>query len=318
MASMVEALAGGVCIAPGEGELIRIFDEEMLVKLAGSDTDDVYAVIVGSVAPGGGPPLHAHPGNETFYVLSGEFAFTLRDASGARTVQCGPGSVAHAPGGVAHRFENVSATRGAMLIIGAADTVDFLRELGAAFPPGAQPNMEKMLAIHEKYRVQTFHGEEGSRPEPPAEGATSERARLLAWRFEQAHERLVATVEACPPERWISVAALAREAAITEAATQDWIHAVALGQPIPSAGARPHAERTGADTRWRVVALLRTTGEIASRTYRRLTADQLERGASFIAGETPISVAQAIEEVAIAEVERRTDHIQRAAAGSLA
>lgn len=314
MVANVEARAGGVSLAPEEGELIRIFDEEMLVKLAGSDTGGVYAVIVGSVAPGGGPPLHAHPGNESFYVLSGEFAFTLRDDTGARSIHCGPGSMAHAPAGVPHRFENVSPTRSAMLIIGAAESVDFLRELGAAFPPGAQPDMETMLTIHEKYRIQTFHGEEGSRPEPPKDGATSERARALAWRFEQAHGRLVAAVETCPAERWSAIVQQAREAAVDEATTAERIRAIATGEtytPVTSA-----TGQAGASTQWRMVSLLRATGELACQTYRRLAADELEYAAPFIPGAAPITVAQAIEELAIAEVERRLTGIQRAVSGS--
>jgi len=53
-----------------------------------------------------------------------------------------------------------------MLIVGGADLVDFLREMGAAFPPGAQPDVERVLTIHSKYNIQTIYGEEGSRPEP--------------------------------------------------------------------------------------------------------------------------------------------------------
>lgn len=302
MATRVEARApSGVCLGPEDGELIRIFDEEMRVKLGGAQTNGVYAVIVGSVAPGGGPPLHAHPGNETFYVLSGEFAFTLRGASGVQTVHCGPGSMAHAPGGVPHRFENVSASRSVMLIIGAADTVDFLRELGAAFPPGAKPDLERMLAIHEKYRVHTFHGEEGSRAEPAKDGATSERARMLAWRFEQAFAQLVAAVGACLPEPWSAIAGDARAIAMSQTALAERIRAVALGELHAASSAAGRAE---AESQWDMVKLLRATGEHATQIYRCLTADQLDLPASFTPGDPPITLAQAIEALAIAECER--------------
>src|SRR5579884_942225 len=179
MVTTVPIAASCSCLPADVGEEIRVFDEAFLVKVTGEETADAYAIVVGSVAPGGGPPLHAHPGNETFYVLSGEFAFTQRDAGGVRTFRAGPGAIVHAPGGAPHRFENVGPTRATMLVVGAAESVDFLRELGAAFPPGARPDMEKMLAIHARYAIESFHGEEGSRPEPPQDGATSARARAL-------------------------------------------------------------------------------------------------------------------------------------------
>ncbi|MGH2487164.1 MAG: cupin domain-containing protein, partial [Ktedonobacterales bacterium] len=284
MASTV-ATARCVCLAPGEGERIRIFDEVLTVKIIGDDTAGAYALVEGSVAPGGGPPLHAHPGPESFYVLTGEFAFTLRDATGVSTFRCGPGAIAHAPGGAAHRFENISPTRAAMMIIGAPDSVDFLRELGAAFPPGAEPDMEKMLYIHAKYNIETFHGEEGSRPEPPLGGATSERARALAWRVEQAHASLVALIERCPPSRWSAVRAdtgrtvgvEAHRAARRISVVAATIQAIANGQthpPLASEGKRATDARDADDSppdAERTLALLRRNGAVAAQIYRRFT-----------------------------------------------
>jgi quercetin dioxygenase-like cupin family protein len=177
MATTIAADIGCSCVPPEGGERIRIFDEELLVKVTGTETAGAYALVTVSVAPGGGPPMHAHPGNETFSVLSGEFEFTQRNARGVSTFRANPGAVVHAPGGAPHRFENVSPTRSTLLIVVSADSVDFLREMGAAFPPGAQPDMEKVLTIHAQYDIETFHGEEGSRPEPPKEGATSGHGR---------------------------------------------------------------------------------------------------------------------------------------------
>jgi quercetin dioxygenase-like cupin family protein len=91
-------------VAPDEGEQIRIFDEQVAVKVAGAETGGAYALLTINVAPGGGPPLHAHPGAETFHVLSGEFAFTSRDGDGAATVLGRAGAVVNAPCGVPHRF----------------------------------------------------------------------------------------------------------------------------------------------------------------------------------------------------------------------
>lgn len=326
----IAATARCVCLTPGEGERIRIFDEVMTVKITGDDTAGAYACIEGSVAPGGGPPLHAHPGSETFHVLTGEFAFTVRDATGVSTFRCGPGGVAHAPGGAPHRFENISPTRGTMLIVGAADTVDFLRELGAAFPPGAEPDMEKMLSIHAKYNVETFHGEAGSRPEPHKDGATSERARALAWRFEQAHESLVALIEGCLPDRWSAVCAdtgrkvgaEAHAIARRESVVAAVIQAIADGREYPPLAPevkRAPAERDALDSasadKQQTLALLRRNGALAAQLYRRFTDEQLSCAGVAVAGESPSTVARLIDVLAIGGIASRAEAIRAAIGG---
>lgn len=313
-------------VPPDEGERVRIFDEEFLVKVVGAETAGAYAIITGSVAPGGGPPMHAHPGNETFYVLSGEFAFTQRDASGVATIRGGPGAAFHAPGGAPHRFENVSPTRSTMLSVIAADSVDFLRELAAAFPPGADPDMEKMLDIHARYGIETIHGEEGSRPEPPKEGATSARARALAWRFVQAHDTLVATIEGCTPGAWRAICAdtgwtvgvQAHHIAVNEAAIADVVRGVAEGHPHPpmppgmldEINAR-HAEEFANVTKEETIALLRANGPAAAATYRGLSDAQLALMTTLAEGYT-LSVADVIERLAIGEIEQHGEYLRRA------
>jgi quercetin dioxygenase-like cupin family protein len=330
MSTMIASDPGCLIVAPGEGEQIRIFDEEVSVKVTGLDTAGVYALATISVAPGGGPPLHAHAGNETFYVVSGEFEFTQRDASGISTSRGGAGTVVHAPGGAAHRFENVGAERGTLLFVVAPDAIEFLRDLGAAFPPGAEPDMEKMLAIHEKFGVVTVYGAEGSRPEPPKDGATSARARALAWRFQQAHEALCAAIERCTPEQWRAVCAdtgwpvgtQAHHIAVNEATIADVILSAAKGRPhAPKTNAEldeintRHAQAFAHVAQAETVELLRRNGEWAARGYRLLTDDQLALSVTTLVGAESKTVAQLIEDLAIGEIAGHWSYIQKALAG---
>ncbi|MCA1668270.1 MAG: cupin domain-containing protein [Thermomicrobia bacterium] len=309
MAMTIATEIGCSCVLPEGGEMIRIFDEEIIVKVDGAKTGGAYAILVGSVAPGGGPPLHAHPTSESCYILSGEFEVTQRDADGVSTFRAGPGTIVNAPGGVPHRFENVSPTRSTMLIVVPPESVDFLRELGAAFPPGAQPDMEKMLDIHERYAIETFQGEEGSRPEPPKEGATSERARALAWRFQHANEALIATIEGCTPQQWRAVCAdtgwtvgvQAHHIAVNEAGIADVAKGVGAGHPHPplppgmldEMNAR-HAEKFANVSKEETVALLRENGPLAADVYRHLSEAQLALTTTLAEGYT-VSVADLIE-----------------------
>ncbi len=327
MATNVATAIGCSYVSPDAGERIRIFDEEAVVKVVGAETGGAYALVTFSVAPGGGPPLHAHPGNETAYVLSGEFAFTQQDANGISTFRAGPGAVVHAPGGAAHRFENIGPTRGTMLQVLSPELLDFLRELGAAFPPGAQPDMETMLALNAKYGTEVIYGGAGSRPEPAKEDATSERARALAWRFARANDALIATIQPCTPEQWRAICAdtgwtvgvQAHHIAVGEAAIMGTIEAVAAGQEphrmtpqmMDATNAR-HAEQFADVTKEATVALLRQNGATAAQTYRRLTDAQLERVATLMDGGQPMTVAQLIEYLAIGEIERHGAALRQA------
>jgi quercetin dioxygenase-like cupin family protein len=314
-------------VSPDEGERIRIFDDEVIVKVSSAVTAGAYALLTVSLAPGGGPPLHAHPGNETFTVLSGAFAFTQRTAGGVETFRGGPGTIFHAPAGLPHRFENVSPERSTLLIVGDADVVEFLRELADAFPPGTQPDMEKTLEINTRYNIETFHGDAGSRPEPPKDGATSEQARALAWRYERLTTALITTVAACTPAQWRAVCAdtgwtvgvQAHHIAQNGEMIAGLIERVADGRPLPAitpamidAANAQHAAESANVTQEETIALLRENGTAFARAYRTLTDAQLARTAKLGPERPPMSTTQLIEYLAIGELERHGAHIRSA------
>jgi quercetin dioxygenase-like cupin family protein len=308
------------------GETLRIFDEEFTVKVAGDQSGSSYALFSGSVAPGGGPPLHAHPGPESVVVLSGEFEFTARVDGDVTVRRGGAGAVFHAPGGMPHRFENLSSERSAMLAVTTPDAVQFLRELAAAFPPGSQPDLEKMLAIHERYRVDTFYGEDGSRPEPPKVGATSARARALAWQLERANEELVELLEVRDDRQWgascddtgWSVGVEAHHLAIAQRQFAELVQAIATGQaPPPLTVAQldalnaDHAELAAKVSREETLTLLRESGPAVAAIYRALSDEQLAVSAAVVAGAPPWTVQQLVEH-AVAHYAEHGEPIRRA------
>lgn len=314
-------------LVPGGGERFHIFDDEVAVKVDGTETAGAYAVVTITTAPGGGPPLHAHPGPETLTVLSGEFAFTQCDANGASTFRAGPGAVVHAPGGAPHRFENVSATPSTLLIVFEPEALEFLREAGAAFPRGAEPDMETMLALTAKYHIESIYGGEGTRPEPPRDGATSEQARALAWRFSRANDALIEMIARCGPEQWRAICAdtgwtvgvQAHHVASNHGPLATMFKQIAEGQPptpmttelLDAVNAR-HAREFANVTRAETIALLRKGGAMAAQTYRRLTDAQLARTGTMLVGTPPSSVAGLIAYLAIGEIERHGQAIRDA------
>jgi quercetin dioxygenase-like cupin family protein len=304
--------------------MIRIFDEELLVQLAGEG--GTYAVVRASVAPGGGPPLHAHPNDETLFVLSGELMLTQQSNEEVSTFHAVPGSLIHAPAGVAHRFENVGHDRCEVLFLVVPELVGYFRDMAAKFPPGSAPDMETMLSINERHQVTTYHGEAGSRPEPPKDGATSSRARALAWQFEQANLELIDLLNGCPEARWQAicpdtgwtVTVQADHIAEYRLVFDAIIRGIVDGTPLaPTTFAAIDAQNAkhaidAADLAGTaVLATLRDGIEAPAQTIRVLTDDDLQKSATTIAGHAPQRV-EAIVELSIRHVIEHTAAIRTA------
>ena len=316
------------CRKPGEGEMFRIFDEELLVQLAGDG--GAYALVRGSIAPGGGPPLHAHPNDETVFVLSGELLLTERGETGISTFHAGPGALIHAPAGVPHRFENIGSERSEVLFLVVPEMIDFFRDMASTFPPGSAPDMEKMLTINQRHQVTTYHGEAGSRPEPPKDGAISSRARAFAWRFEQANRELIDLLATCPPAGWQAicpdtgwtVTVQADHIADYRLVFDAIIRGITSGAPLPpmtfadiDARNAEHAIEAADLTSAAVLARLRDGVDAPARTIRQLSDDDLQKSAVTITGHAPQPI-EAIVELSIHHIAEHRAAIHAALASA--
>ena len=84
------------------------------VLVRSEETGGEISVMDNVVSPDfGGPPLHHHPFDETFYVLEGELTFQLGEKVFTRRA----GELAFAPRDVPHTFANLSGVEARTLII---------------------------------------------------------------------------------------------------------------------------------------------------------------------------------------------------------
>lgn len=102
-------------VAPGAGRVLR------------SPTPSATGTVTVKVATGsmtmyvahraaddaGGPPEHRHDFDETFYVIEGEWRFTV----GGRCVRAGAGTVVHVPGGALHAFRSSEGCDASLLAV---------------------------------------------------------------------------------------------------------------------------------------------------------------------------------------------------------
>jgi quercetin dioxygenase-like cupin family protein len=68
--------------------------------LAAADVTGGYEVTMQKGNAGSGPPLHSHPWDECFFVLSGEVEFSIEQ----RQIKAKPGTMFHLPAGTPHGF----------------------------------------------------------------------------------------------------------------------------------------------------------------------------------------------------------------------
>lgn len=99
-------------VPAGEGPCIP-WAGEMRVKLGAAQSAGEMTVIENVIPPGSGPGLHIHEKeNESYYVLDGDFEFVCGDDR----VSGGAGTFVFAPRGLPHRFKNIGAASGRVLV----------------------------------------------------------------------------------------------------------------------------------------------------------------------------------------------------------
>ncbi len=150
----------GTHVPPGAGEAYWIGGEHITFKVRGAQTGGTVALIEDEVQPGYGPPPHLHRDkHEAFYVVAGDFTFTLGD----RTVEAPPGTLVTVPKGQLHTFHNRGVTPGRLvaMIWPAVAFEGFVVEAGTVDPQTGPPDLAKLLAAAAKYGIEVPPPEPG-------------------------------------------------------------------------------------------------------------------------------------------------------------
>ncbi|WOD41060.1 cupin domain-containing protein [Nodosilinea sp. E11] len=148
---MTQASSTPKVLAPGKGDRFQMLTHKMVVKIDRDATQNQWVMYEASDSLGNGAPLHTHPWEETFYMLSGELEVTI----GRREVVAAAGASIHFPADIAHGFR-VSSPEAKLLIIlpGFADA--FYREVGdrAIVLPD---HLDEFLAVCDRHQVRIFN-----------------------------------------------------------------------------------------------------------------------------------------------------------------
>jgi len=125
----------------------------------GEDNDGAYVLAELTSQPGFGPPPHIHHReDEGFYILEGEFEFMYE----GRTFTAGPGSFVYLPKGRLHMHRATGDVPAWALVLNTPAGIEkFIEEAGepateasAPPPPPEMPELERIVAIAQRYGVE--------------------------------------------------------------------------------------------------------------------------------------------------------------------
>ena len=92
-----------------EGRTVLVGGADYITyKVRSAETDGAFFCFEASSSPGFGPPLHRHSYRELFYVLEGEYEFTIERDGRLEMIACGPGTAIAVPPDTPHTFKNGS------------------------------------------------------------------------------------------------------------------------------------------------------------------------------------------------------------------
>jgi quercetin dioxygenase-like cupin family protein len=138
-------------LAPDEGQIVQLLGEPRVFKLTPAENGGAYLQFESAHAPGLKVPPHLHrEEDEAFYVLAGQYEFTL----GETRLTAAAGSFAFAPRNTVHAFTNIGPETGRMLITVTPGTghEGLFREVEALTRQlGKQPDTQQLLALAQKY-----------------------------------------------------------------------------------------------------------------------------------------------------------------------
>jgi quercetin dioxygenase-like cupin family protein len=131
-------------------------------KVRSAETNGAFFCFEASSSPGFGPPLHRHAYRELFYVVEGEYEFTVEEDGDLKTIAGKAGTSVSVDADVAHTFRNAGASHGRLLFVHMpAALEEFFEEYGVPvsrpgeLPEGLEPpDFAAMAAALERNGVE--------------------------------------------------------------------------------------------------------------------------------------------------------------------
>jgi quercetin dioxygenase-like cupin family protein len=121
-------------VGPGEGETVQgPAGGPLTFKARGEQTNGALTLFENVIAPGDGPPLHTHAGeDESWYVLEGVLRFRLGD----EVASAPAGAFVFVPRGTPHCFQNVGEGPARIIVMFTPSGMERFFDRFATLPAG--------------------------------------------------------------------------------------------------------------------------------------------------------------------------------------
>lgn len=152
---------------PGEGEKILFKIGLMTFKVSSAQTDGHFMISETELPPKASVEPHHHPEAEIFYILSGQFTFSVGDMQ--TPTPCSPGTFISVPPHVIHAFANTGPSSGRILGFMTPAEPDglesFFRQVGVLVTRDEEiPDLDQPVE-HLQEAIAQRRGERGSEPQ---------------------------------------------------------------------------------------------------------------------------------------------------------
>jgi quercetin dioxygenase-like cupin family protein len=118
-----------------------------------------YCVIRGTVPPGVSVPLHSHPNNESFFLLSGSVQALEQRKNAFKWINMNAGDFRHVASEVRHAWKNEPDEPAVAIIVTTPRLGRFFQEAGRPVPPDASPQAPspRMFNVFDEVAARCHH-----------------------------------------------------------------------------------------------------------------------------------------------------------------
>jgi quercetin dioxygenase-like cupin family protein len=112
-----------------------------------SEDDARYCVLKGDIPPGVSIPLHSHPDDESFFLISGRVQALEQRNGGFEWTNMNAGDFRHVPQRVRHAWKNQSNEPAIAIIVTTARLGRFFQEIGRPVVAGTNPEPPSLVDV---------------------------------------------------------------------------------------------------------------------------------------------------------------------------
>ena len=141
-----------VSVKSGAGQRLSVLGAEVRFLCEAAATGHAFSLMEVTLPRDGGPPPHAHPWDEAYYVIEGQVRFLVGD----ETEVFEGGDFVYAPGGILHSFVGASDQPARVLVFDAPATAeDFFRDVDREVKSPQDMAKVPEIALRHQLRFET-------------------------------------------------------------------------------------------------------------------------------------------------------------------